>query len=783
MCVCVCVCVCVFRCGDWHTAKCAGFDEDADLSEVDWLCEICTAAAEAAAASKVAVSAVDVKMPTAARSPTAKTTPHKAAAAASSPRTVHSPAAAAAAEAPVAVTRTVAPIIVAPPAASSRPALLALPLPLPSGEEDEDEVGPSSTPPPPPGASLAAAPARCFVSTLPPMELKRSASEQFESAPTPRIAPQQSFEESIPTAQIAPGRADHSAKEQPGGSSGMSEDEEVPPSDTDDNDVEMRSVTEEEHAHEVEVERDEEAEAIASTSATPAPSSPAFDGIDPLLRSMSTAITPPLSPSVQLSQDDERESSGYALSMDSPTLPFALSQGEEASSASPSHPQASLSNASGQSRSSTLTKMSVHLNGESLEQEQVAPATSVTTAAAAAAAPRSRVARSPQTLQRTHATAAPSNHVPQVSPNRRSAKRAIVMSTPSPAANGGTQMKERGLGSYMMKDLREESLRVSPSPAFPFHVAATAATCEGWWRIVNQDDFVCEVADAEGGAPPLLIFCVADGHGILGHLAAHTVAQNLPLLLKDSVLRNKVPLEDAVKQAIAKCHKEINDQAEMIRGVQIGPCEEAAEAAAPARRSSRNGAASPSKPGAGTSNSLRGADYGTTIVVCVIQGARMCVAHVGDSRCMLLQRDIATSTAPATTATPASVAASASASAAADDESKQFDGDSSSVGESRVDGSWRTVFVSTDHTCDIKSEHARVLASGGSLLDVKDAQDQHREYRVYPATMTLQEARVANLTINMSRALGHIKLGQTKISMHNKLSMLAPARHSLAVVV
>jgi len=56
------------------------------------------------------------------------------------------------------------------------------------------------------------------------------------------------------------------------------------------------------------------------------------------------------------------------------------------------------------------------------------------------------------------------------------------------------------------------------------------------------------------------------------------------------------------------------------------------------------------------------------------------------------------------------------------------------------------------------SERERVLESGGALFNTGN------EYRVYPANLPFAEARALNLSINMTRALGHIKLGLHGIS-------------------
>jgi hypothetical protein len=156
------------------------------------------------------------------------------------------------------------------------------------------------------------------------------------------------------------------------------------------------------------------------------------------------------------------------------------------------------------------------------------------------------------------------------------------------------------------------------------------------------------------------------------------------------------------------------------------------------RRSSSRGhsnasPASPPKPKVPTGG-FYGSDYGTTAIIAIVQDSTLYVACVGDSRCMVLQRDRAR--APSSNA---SAAASSVASPASTPNSSSDD--------------WGIVYESEEHNCDDPRERARVEAEGGALHWTG------KEYRVYPNSLDLQEARSQQLTINMSRSLGHIKLG------------------------
>jgi len=68
------------------------------------------------------------------------------------------------------------------------------------------------------------------------------------------------------------------------------------------------------------------------------------------------------------------------------------------------------------------------------------------------------------------------------------------------------------------------------------------------------------------------------------------------------------------------------------------------------------------------------------------------------------------------------------------------------------------LFETRDHNPTLDpQERERVVRDGGQLVNTGV------EFRVFPGTMNLQQAREMKLTINMSRALGHIALSQSGV--------------------
>jgi hypothetical protein len=86
------------------------------------------------------------------------------------------------------------------------------------------------------------------------------------------------------------------------------------------------------------------------------------------------------------------------------------------------------------------------------------------------------------------------------------------------------------------------------------------------------------------------------------------------------------------------------------------------------------------------------------------------------------------------------------------------------------------MFCTEDHNAERASEAERVQREGGKLHHAEvyggggaggnaAGPVVGGDVRVYPNCFTLEEARAKALTLNMSRSLGHIKLGQGPMLM------------------
>jgi hypothetical protein len=247
------------------------------------------------------------------------------------------------------------------------------------------------------------------------------------------------------------------------------------------------------------------------------------------------------------------------------------------------------------------------------------------------------------------------------------------------------------------------------------------------------------------GQAPILCMAVFDGHGILGHLAAASCRRALPVVLYDLIGKG-CDLQTALKETIAQLHEALNEDARMIRAtVHSSLALQSSQGGAAAasfsstanttlaeplsRRShSRSGSSTPTSPSKVPTGGLFGNDYGTTAIVVLVQDTTVWIANVGDSRCVMMQREAKHGDSPSISST------------ATTPPSQPED--------------WMIVHESLEDNCDSESERKRVQQDGGALFHTGT------EYRVYPASMDFQAARSQQLTLNMSRSLGHIKLGQ-----------------------
>jgi len=196
---------------------------------------------------------------------------------------------------------------------------------------------------------------------------------------------------------------------------------------------------------------------------------------------------------------------------------------------------------------------------------------------------------------------------------------------------------------------------------------------------------------------------VADGHGVLGHVAASLCKREIPALLQKYLTIESLSVQDAIRRAIADAHLHI--------------CEDAAKIGAVATCIAVKAATDTSI--SFVNHSLCGADYGTTIALCVMTRKTLYIANVGDSRCMVMRRSNASSSSTA---------------------------------------ELQTVFITEEHNCATDNERDRVQNEGGAL------EPSGSEFRIYPVTMSYREAQSRGLSMNLSRALGHIVLNKYGIS-------------------
>jgi len=145
-----------------------------------------------------------------------------------------------------------------------------------------------------------------------------------------------------------------------------------------------------------------------------------------------------------------------------------------------------------------------------------------------------------------------------------------------------------------------------------------------------------------------------------------------------------------------------------------------------------------SYPGSGiTPPSL---DYGTTAVVCVLDlETNLCyIANVGDSRCVIFSLTNSLSSSSSSVST------------------SSFTSPGSGIRESSDQIYEKKVhFETIDHNPTVdEKERNRITLAGGTYINTGP------EVRVYPSNLSLEAAREQNLTINMSRALGHLTLSQ-----------------------
>mmetsp|Transcript_5780 Transcript_5780/g.8558 ORF Transcript_5780/g.8558 Transcript_5780/m.8558 type:complete len:608 (-) Transcript_5780:174-1997(-) len=225
------------------------------------------------------------------------------------------------------------------------------------------------------------------------------------------------------------------------------------------------------------------------------------------------------------------------------------------------------------------------------------------------------------------------------------------------------------------------------------------------YKPTNQDAY--KVARLSPGYPLISVF---DGHGFLGHLAASYCASHIHLHVEHGLQVGKDP-----NKTLKEVFKSLQDSL-----ISIARMEQQVFHMWRRRLISFSSDRERSCPDVDY-------DYGTTGTVCVVvpdaSGMRkLWIAHVGDSRCVVLRRM---------------------------NHSKRVK-NGNTGGKSK----WKLAFSTLDHNCHDVTESERVKEDGGQVMSCGG------DFRVYPKGMSFDEARSRRLSLNMSRSLGHIILSK-----------------------
>lgn len=225
----------------------------------------------------------------------------------------------------------------------------------------------------------------------------------------------------------------------------------------------------------------------------------------------------------------------------------------------------------------------------------------------------------------------------------------------------------------------------------------------------------------------MLIFGVFDGHGSLGHNASFLCEQQLPSRLA-ALVRAGTPPVQALERAIAGMQQAL---------LRVARGEEALLNRGPSEL-----------------KTLARCDYGTTLCLCLMIKQTMYVANVGDSRCIILTRP-SPGVGDPLSPVPAPRTRTRKGKQTADD--------------ARDGGGWCVQFTSKDHSREAyPSEKDRILSEGGKLMSTRTAMGP--DWRIYPGNMTFQTARKHSLTLNMTRALGHVVMSTMGLSPQPDIS-------------
>lgn len=273
------------------------------------------------------------------------------------------------------------------------------------------------------------------------------------------------------------------------------------------------------------------------------------------------------------------------------------------------------------------------------------------------------------------------------------------------------------------------------------------ATAPGFYRAYNQDSgMIVDTNDS-------LVFSVCDGHGALGETASRTACDMLTTKValamcqsKDSEVVAKRVMQSfdetqnrlldiakiehtAFIQATTKHRAQQNQSLQTLssnyepKSPQLSHQPLVPVSRSPVKKSKLNqNTASPVEI-------QMDCDYGTTAVVVACCREWTVIANCGDSRACVWRE---------------------------------------TSGTKLVHPRLELMFKTEDHNpSENASEVERVRQDGGAILILPN------QYRIYPASMPLEEARSRALTLNMSRALGHRKLNECGISAKPDITQIS----------
>mmetsp|Transcript_43899 Transcript_43899/g.73104 ORF Transcript_43899/g.73104 Transcript_43899/m.73104 type:complete len:353 (+) Transcript_43899:132-1190(+) len=233
------------------------------------------------------------------------------------------------------------------------------------------------------------------------------------------------------------------------------------------------------------------------------------------------------------------------------------------------------------------------------------------------------------------------------------------------------------------------------------------------------------------------IIGVFDGHGCLGHSAAQLCKRVLPLVLSSVLVKDDTP-EDAAITAFGETQELLlrmafSEQKEYDRlqkrwlAFQSGDKQQDGDSG---RAEEEGNLFSKNLPVC--------MDYGTTATLCFLSnnGKQLCIAHAGDSRCLVVKRKM---NIKRDQKEPVDTSSSSS---------------SSSVSGLPSSPKWELVYSSLDHNCYDDHEMESVVKRGGIVSS------KQGDIRVYPRSMAKADAGERGLSLNMTRSLGHIVLSK-----------------------